>query len=90
MLFLYHSFGYFKVPEEDVRWQAFLEYFRPSLITDNKNVYQRSLNMLKNAGENGRAVTYMPIGGKIEDIEVPQDEKFEDMELYLASLPTEI
>ena len=46
--------------------------------------------MLKNVDENGRAVTYMPIGGKIEDIEVPQDEKFEDMELYLASLPTEI
>ncbi len=81
---------YFKVPEEDVRWQAFLEYFRSSLITDNENVYQRRLNMLKNVDENGRAVTYMPIGGKIEDIEVPQDEKFEDMEVYLQSAPSKI
>ena len=81
---------FFKIPEHIDRWQAFLEYFRSSLITDNENVYQRRLNMLKNVDENGRAVTYMPIGGKIEDIEVPQDEKFEDMELYLASLPTEI
>ena len=46
--------------------------------------------MLKNVDENGRAVTYMPIGGKIEDIEVPQDEKFEDMEVYLQSAPSKI
>ncbi len=58
----------FDIPE-DADWEEFKEYCRAAYMPNNENMKNRRINILKEAKENNlRAVTYMPIGLREEDL----------------------
>ncbi len=86
----------FKIPENETRWQIFLEFCRTAYLPEEENnedginyLAERRKNILREAKQNGnRPKTVVPFGYDIEKPELPQLDIGENLEAYLLTPQT--
>jgi len=83
----------FKIPENDERWEAFLEFFRAAYLPEESEnqggvnyMEERRKNILSEAKQNGnKAKTTVPFGYSVEEIEILEVRESGVLEDYLLT-----